>query len=52
VQEYRAGMPGEDLVSGAEVRMIKRRETLDDVTARDVPLDVSASPGGAGRRRP
>jgi diaminopimelate decarboxylase len=38
--------PASVLVSGREVSLIKRRETLDDLTARDVPVDLTpARPG-------
>jgi diaminopimelate decarboxylase len=38
--------PASVLVSGSEVSLIKRRETLDDITARDVPATL---PSGTPR---
>jgi diaminopimelate decarboxylase len=45
--------PASVLVSGGTVSLIKRRETLDDITARDVPAKLtSEDPQAAYARRP
>src|SRR6266700_3623501 len=38
--------PASVLVSGGEVTLIKRRETLDDITARDVPAPLTSGKPG------
>ena len=42
------GRPASVLVSGGTVSLIKRRETLDDIVARDVPAQLASEDSRAG----
>jgi len=42
------GRPASVLVSGGTVSLIKRRETLDDIMARDVPAQLASEDSRAG----